>query len=185
MIDEQIIGLLYVRDERGLDELRSAYGTIALNLAQRITGFAESAEECVQDGLLDAWNSIPPECPESLKFYFLRLVRNRALDSLRYQHRAKRGSGEMPLIFDELTFDVPSSSSIEDELAEKVLMEKINEFLGTLSKRDRDVFLRRYYYIDSPETIATCLNLSKTNVSVILFRTRKKLKKYLIKEALL
>ena len=114
MTDEQITGFLFARDERGLEALRRAYGSLVAGLALRITGAREDAEECVQDGLMDVWASVPPQRPESLKHFFLRLVRNRALDCWRAQHRDKRGGGELPLILEELNREIPSGSTVED-----------------------------------------------------------------------
>lgn len=185
MTDEQMISLLYLRDERALEELKSTYGELATSIAQRITGMMDSAEECVQDGLLDVWNSIPPQCPESLKYYFIRLVRNRALDSRRRQHRMKRGGGELSSALEELEHDIPSGSCVEDEISEKLLAERINVFLKKLPQRDRDVFLRRYYFMEPSASIASAMGLKRSNVNVILFRVRKQLKEFLIKEGLL
>ena len=185
MTDEQILDALFARDEAGLEALRGSCGALAEAVAQRITGSREDAEECVQDGLMELWNSIPPQRPESVKHYFLRLVRNRALDRWRGLHREKRGGGALPLILDELDRDIPSNSSVEDEVAEKLLAERINTFLAALPRRERDVFLRRYYWVEDPETVAAGMGLTKSNVSVILFRVRKKLKAFLKKEELL
>ena len=185
MTDEQIMDALFDRDEGGLEALRERYGVLAETVARRITGSREDAEECVQDGLLELWDSIPPQRPESLKHFFLRLVRNRALDRWRGLHRDKRGGGALPLILEELDRDVPSRDSVEDAMAEKLLAERINGFLAGLPRRERDVFLRRYYWMEDPETVAAGMGLTKSNVSVILFRVRKKLKAFLKKEELL
>lgn len=185
MTEEQIIQRLLRRDESGLDGLQEAYGTLAVTVAQRIVAIREDAEECVQDGLMAVWNSIPPQQPESLKHYFLRLVRNKALDRWRSAHREKRGGGELPLILEELDHDVASETTVEDGLAEQLLAERINDFLDRLPERERSLFLRRYYYLESPDRIAAAAGLSKANVSVMLFRVRKKLKTFLKKEELL
>ena len=185
MTDEQITGLLFARDERGLEALRRAYGSLAADLALRITGAREDAEECVQDGLMDVWASVPPQQPESLKHFFLRLVRNRALDCWRAKHRDKRGGGALPLILEELDREIPSGSNVEDIVEERLLAERINGFLDGLPRRERDVFLRRYYYLEAPETVAAAMGLTRSNVCVILFRVRKKLKAFLKKEELL
>lgn len=185
MTDEQIIQRLLLRDESGLDGLQQTYGALAVSLAQRIVESREDAEECVQDALMALWNSIPPQQPGSLKHYFLRLVRNKALDQWRAAHREKRGGGELPIILEELDRDVTSKSNVEDGLSERLLAERINDFLAQLSARDRSLFLRRYYSCEAPDVIAAAAGLSKTNVSVILFRVRKKLKAFLEKEELL
>ena len=59
------------------------------------------------------------------------------------------------------------------------LMKDLNDFLSTLNLRDRSVFIRRYYYLESNSTIAENYGISESNVRTILMRTRKKFKKYL------
>lgn len=37
--------------------------------------------------------------------------------------------------------------TIEDQLAEKELLEIINDFLGKMNAEDRDIFVRRYWFL--------------------------------------
>ena len=59
------------------------------------------------------------------------------------------------------------------------LLKDLNGFLSTLNLRDRSVFIRRYYYLESNGTIAENYGISESNVRTVLMRTRKKFKKYL------
>lgn len=59
------------------------------------------------------------------------------------------------------------------------LLKDLNDFLSTLNLRDRSVFIRRYYYLESNSTIAENYGISESNVRTVLMRTRKKFKKYL------
>lgn len=58
----------------------------------------------------------------------------------------------------------------------------INTFLGTLSARDRSVFLQRYYFSEDAAVIGARCGISAAHVRTVLMRTRKKLKNHL-KEA--
>ena len=89
------------------------------------------------------------------------------------------------MALEELDRDVASESSVEDEIAEKLLAERVNVFLARLPTRERSLFLRRYYFFEPLEVIAAATGLSKSNISVILFRVRKKLKAFMKKEELL
>ena len=184
MTDEQIIERLCARDETALAVLRRVYGPMAMAVAQRIVQSREIAEECVQDGLMAIWETIPPRHPESLKHYFTTLVRNSALSCYRSARREKRGGGEVPLVLEELA-SCASPDNVEEEVGAHLLAQRINDFLAALPERERDVFLRRYYYLEDLEGIAECYGLSRRHVSVLLFRTRKKLKAFLKKEDLL
>ena len=62
------------------------------------------------------------------------------------------------------------------------LSETFNSFLGSLSKEQRVIFLKRYWYMHTVSEIADELHTSESKVKVTLCRTRKKLKKLLERE---
>ena len=184
MTEENIIDLLNARDETAISALMKYCGGLALSVAMRILDDRQDAEECVQDALMAVWNSIPPQRPASLRSYFVCLVRNRAITLYHTERRQKRGGGETPLVLEELSA-VAGPDSVEDEVAAKELKARINDFLAGLPRRERDVFLRRYFFFDPIDTVAGRFGLSPHYVSVLLHRTRKKLKQFLKKEDLL
>ena len=61
----------------------------------------------------------------------------------------------------------------------------VGRFLHTLSRRDCDVFLRRYYFAEPLADIAHRYGLPLGTVKASLFRSREKLRNYLEKEELL
>lgn len=63
-----------------------------------------------------------------------------------------------------------------------VLQQAINGFLGTLSEEKRNVFLRRYWYLDSVAAISKRYALSQSKVKTMLFRMRNQLRKYFEQE---
>lgn len=67
-------------------------------------------------------------------------------------------------------------------MSRKELAETFNRFLGTLSKRDRNILLARYYFVYSVKEIAQKHGKSEKYVRVVLDRTLQKLKKFLEKE---
>ena len=184
MTEESIIKRLNERDESALEAIAGQYGSLAVALAMRILQDEQDAEECVQDGLMAVWETIPPLRPVSLRNYFVALVRNRALDVYRKEHRAKRGGGAMAKALEELE-DCAAPGSPEDELSARMLEERINDYLAELPERERSIFLRRYYYAEPVSDIAEVYGMSPHRVSVLLHRTRNKLKKFLKKEELL
>ncbi|MBQ4425499.1 MAG: sigma-70 family RNA polymerase sigma factor [Lachnospiraceae bacterium] len=184
MTDEHIIKRLNERDETALEAIAGKYGSLAGSLAMRILRDPQDAEECVQDGLMAVWETIPPLQPASLCSYFVALVRNRALDLYKKDHREKRGGGVIAQALEELE-DCAAPGSPEDELNARILEERINDYLGRLPERERNIFLRRYYYAEQVSDIAECYGMSPHKVSVLLHRTRNKLKRFLKKEDLL
>ena len=185
MNEDTILDRLRARDESALGAIRDAWGKPALALARRITGSEEDAEECLQDGLLAVWETIPPKQPESLGHYFTALVRNAALNRLRDSRRQKRGGGTVTEVFEELEYCASAREDVEEAVAGRLLAERINDFLDSLPRRERELFLRRYYDMEELDKLAAAKGLSKAHASVLLFRTRKKLKAFLEKEELL
>lgn len=185
MNEEEIRTRLLTRDDSALTAIRETWGRSALALARRITGSEEDAEECVQDGLLAVWETVPPKQPDSLGHYFTALVRNAALNRLRDERRQKRGGGTVTEVFEELESCASSGDDVEEAVTARLLAERINDFLESLPRRERDLFLRRYYDMEDLDTLAAAKGLSKAHAAVLLFRTRKKLKAFLEREELL
>lgn len=72
-----------------------------------------------------------------------------------------------------------SINTLEDEIDERLLVQYINNFLENLSIQNRKIFIKRYWYAYSIEEIMEEFKMSKSKIKSILFRLRKKLKKYL------
>ena len=66
------------------------------------------------------------------------------------------------------------SSDIEDYLKKKELVKLFDFFLGKLSERDRDIFIRRYWYMDPIKKIADRHACGESKIKSILARSRKK-----------
>ena len=58
----------------------------------------------------------------------------------------------------------------------------INRFLSTLAEEKRNIFIRRYWYLDSIADISKCFALSESKVKTTLFRCRNQFREYLEKE---
>ena len=184
MEDEMIINLFYERSEQAINELSAKYGKLAQGICANILKNLSDAEECVNDSLFTAWNSIPPTRPSSLKAYFVSVARNKALDKYRYNTSGKRDSlGNEPL--DELAECLISETSVEADCEADELAAAVNAFLGTQKKTDRQMFVCRYYLSDSVQDIAERLNMKPPVVSLRLHRMRDRLRKYLEKENLI
>ena len=81
---------------------------------------------------------------------------------------------------EELEDCLASSISIEDEVASNELTEIIEAFLDSLSKENRIIFMRRYWFADPYADIARIVGLTEKSVSVRLTRIRKVLREYLL-----
>ena len=180
MKDKDIIQLYLDRNPQAISATAKKYGNYCTSIAHNILGNHEDAEECVNDAYLNTWNSIPPNHPTLLLAYLGKITRNLALTKYRYSHTQKRGNGEISLVLDELSECVSGSENIEKQIEQQELIQAINSFLKTLPPNKRNLFICRYWYSDSISSIAKRFGITEGNVSTILTRLRKKLKKYLI-----
>jgi RNA polymerase sigma factor (sigma-70 family) len=70
----------------------------------------------------------------------------------------------------------------EEAMELKALADAINTFLRSLSKDERNLFIGRYYFLDSLKDAARYCGMSEGKAKSMLFRTRCNLKAYLQKE---
>ena len=128
---------------------------------------------------------MPPQRPGILSAFLGRITRNLSFDRCKYQQAAKRGGGALPLALDELGECIPSAQRVEYALEQKELAAAIDRFLRTLPEKDCNLFLRRYWYVDSVQDIAARYALRENTAKSILFRTREKLRRYLAGEGII
>lgn len=182
MQDTEILDLYWKRDEHAIAETQKSYGNYCYSIAYHILHTHEDSEECVNDTWLRAWKAIPPTRPQRLSLFLGTITRNLSFDRWKYKNTLKRRSGEMELALDELAECVPAAGTTEDAVAEAELQRSLNRFLGTLKERDRNVFLRRYWYAEEYSEIAERYDMKLNTVKTTLFRIRGKLKTHLEQE---
>lgn len=185
MNDSGIIQLYIDRSENAIAETGAKYGAYCFSIANNILASREDSEECVNDTYLAAWNAIPPHRPLRLSTFLGKLTRNLAINCLKSRNAAKRGSGEWTVALDELQLFADDSQDPEAAASYRETADSFNRFLGTLPKTERDVFLRRYWFVDSISDIAESFGYSQSKVTSMLFRTRQKLYRHLKKENIL
>lgn len=175
MEDRQIIELYWARSENAIGETDRKYGGYLSTIAYNILYNREDASEAVNDTYLRVWDSMPPERPNVLSAFLAKITRRISLNIRRSNIAEKRGGGEVDLVLDELADSIPSGSSVEEEIDAKALTEALNKFLSKLKESDRDMFLRRYWYMDSIKDIAEMFGCGESKVKTTLYRLRKKL----------
>ena len=184
MKDHEIIALFFERSERAITELISKYGAAIKNVASNILKDPQDAEESVSDTYLTVWNQIPPTKPKYLGAYSCRIARNLSLKRF-YANTAEKRNSYYDVALDELEETIPALSTVESAYDVKELTQYLNQFLKTLSREDRYLFMRRYWFGDKIGDIAESLNMTPHKASVRLFRLRQKLQDYLKKEGMI
>ena len=181
MEDKKIIELYFERLESAILETQSKYGKYCFYIAYHILYSNQDSEECVNDTYLSVWNTIPPQRPIQLKAFVGKITRNIALNRYDYNNAEKR-SPKYEAILDEY-YECTLGGDL-DIGEEYIFKELINEFIASLSKKNRIIFLQRYWYFCSINEIAENLGLSESNVKVILHRVKERFRYFLNKEGL-
>jgi len=176
MDDRRIIELLFQRDERAVTAMETKYGKLLRQIAYNILQNSEDAVECENDTYLGVWKTVPPQQPDNLKAYVLKIARYQAVKKYEYLHAGKRDINKC-VPYEELSNYLEQEDI--DTREDNELKDIINDFMTTLPKTQRQVFLLRYWYFMSVKEISKSCNMSKSKVETILFRTRNKLKDYL------
>ena len=180
--DNRIVELYFLRDETAIKQTSEKYGSRLRSLAYGIVDDRQTAEECENDTYMEAWNNIPPHEPRSYLYAFLaRITRHISLNFCRARSRLKRSAFICELSA-EMEQCIPSPDDVECRIDDMVLSEALNGFLCTLAEEKRNIFIRRYWYLDSITDISKRFTLSESKVKTTLFRCRNQLRKHLEKE---
>lgn len=175
--DVKIIDLYFQRDEKAIDETDKKYGQLCYSVAKNILNDKEDVKECVSDTYMNLWNTIPPVKPLNFSAFICKLTRNLSLKKLDYNN-AKKRSPELVTALSEME-NIISSENVTETIENKELGSIISEFLKEEKETQRNVFIRRYWFLDSIQSISEKYGFSQSKVKSMLFHTRKRLKAYL------
>jgi len=180
MEDKKIIQLLFERAESAIAELRARFGRQLYRIAHNILENHQDAEESTNDTYLALWNAIPPASPDPLAPYVYRTGRNTALKRL-HKETAQKRDRRYDVSLEELNDCLPGGD-VEQMIDARELGRTMDRFLSTITKENRYIFVRRYWYGDSVGDIAKDMKMQENAVYVRLNRIRNGLKAYLVKE---
>ena len=184
MNDSQIVALFFDRDQRAIEETAARYGNYCYSIVHNILNNREDAEEAVSDTYLALWASIPPHKPTVLRTFLGKIARRTALKQWEKMRTQKRGGGEVALALEELSEYLSDGTTPETAIQAAELTQILNAFLRNLPKEERQVFVCRYWYLDSIADIAARFGFSQSKIKSMLARTRIKLRAALTKEGI-
>lgn len=182
MDDKSIVDLYFSRNEEAITQTDKKYGYYCYSIAYNILTSKEDAEESVSDTYMTAWRAIPPRRPSALSAFLGKITRHISIDRWRERVATKRGGGEVPLALEELNDCISGMQDVEMEYERKEVLKTYVKFLEALPTTERRVFLCRYWYVESIETIADKFGFSQSKVKTMLHRTRVNLRKQFAKE---
>ena len=182
MDDNKIVELYLLRDETAIRQTAEKYGSRLRSLAYGIVADSQTAEECENDTYMEAWNRIPPHEPRSYLYaYLARITRHISLNCCRDRSRLKR-SAFISELSAEMEQCIPAADDVACRIDDMELRDAINGFLSKLDEEKRNIFIRRYWYLDSVAAISKRFALSESKVKTTLFRCRTRLREHLEKE---
>lgn len=168
MTDGQILDALQTDPQTGLSLLLERYGALINGIVRRVLPEnPEDAEECVSDVLVTAWRSAGKlaEKERPLQGWLALTARNAAID--RWRQLRRKSTEQLP---EDLAGDWLLEQGSDAE-------ELIAELVAGLSQPDREIFLRRYYLLQSGREIARCVGMQEHTVNMRLFRGRERLRR--------
>ena len=183
MDDKVLIERYWARDEDAIRQTAAKYGRLCFSIAGNILRSPEDCEECVNDSYLAVWNAIPTQRPERFPVFLGRITRNLALKRWEYLSAGKRNPSAV-LSLEELGESVSGTESAESALEARRIEEAISAFLRAQESEKRNIFLRRYWYFDSIETICRRTGFSQSKVKSLLAAMRRKLREHLEQEGI-
>lgn len=176
MEDTYIINLFLERSEDAICQAEKKYEKFCFKIAWNILYDAEDSKECVNDTWLVTWNKIPPTIPTRLSAFLGKITRNLALDNYRKRNASKRADMHMMDICGEVErLENTIRDYIEEDMKKKEILNILDNFLKDLKPEDRDIFIRRYWYMDPIKEIAARHDCSENKIKSSLFRSRNKL----------
>lgn len=178
---------LIIRSQRGdvaaFEALVKQHQVVAYNVALRILGSPEDAQDAAQEALIKVFKSLGSFKAEAqFSTWLYRIVVNTCNDYLRRERRHTHFSLDQQLETDDgsITRDVPDESMAPERVHEKrVLQEKVQRAIQALPEQQRTVVVLRDIEGMSYEVIASMLDLPVGTVKSRINRGRDALRQLL------
>jgi RNA polymerase sigma factor (sigma-70 family) len=144
------------------------------NLAFRICGNHEEAEEISQDSFLKAYRALGSfKRKSSFSTWLYRIVYNTAISHVRTKKRKILSLEDFPAD----AADFISTGTPEEDAETEYRRSLINFAFQKISDEERSLLTLHYYEEMSTEELSEVTGISKSNIKVKLFRARQKMLK--------
>lgn len=172
-------------DVNAFEALVTAYEKNVYNLALRMTGNPEDAADMTQEAFLKAYNSLESFRGDSkFSVWLYRIVSNVCLDFLR--RRSRRGTVSLSAEGDDgedVQLDIPDEEQSPEALLERrMTREAVRRGLDALPPDSRQILLLREIQGLRYEEIAAALDIEVGTVKSRIFRARKRLCAFLLRD---
>jgi RNA polymerase sigma factor (sigma-70 family) len=144
----------------------------AYNLAFRICGNHEEAEEIAQDSFLKAYRSLKSfKRKSSFATWLYRIVYNTSISFVRVKKKGVLSLDDFPAD----VIDFMGSNRSEEDGEKEYRCALVNFALQKISEEERGLISLYYYEEMSADEISDVTGISKSNIKVKLFRSRQKM----------
>lgn len=178
MEDFELVKSLFDGEKDALCKIEEKYEKWVYRIVKNILRDPRDIEEVINDVWLKCWELIPPNRPDSLKYYLRSIAENMARKKLEYLSAEKRKLNH-PMPGEELEKIPQNSDPVMEYINTKILMESIDQFLRGLKKEKRQIFILCYWHGMDLEKIAAQTGRSKTYVRNALYQMKRKLTEHL------
>lgn len=176
MTEEAILRKMRQGDPAGLEALMDKYipyvSTICWNILRNAMQ-PEDAEEVVSDVFLAAWEQASAIRPGCAKQWLGAVARNKAKNRLRLLGQ------ELPL--EEDVLELPEEQTPQGRMDRREERRLVRRAVDHLPGQDREVFLRHYWYAQTLQEIADCMQMNPSTVKTKLRRGKLRLKELLMR----
>lgn len=179
MRDERIVALLRKKSERGLRALAEKYGRLLHYVASGILrNRPEDVEECLNDVYLHIWAHAETFDFEkaSLPTYLKVLTRNASINKLKWLQR-REGTGWDPEDWESIEMYADERQDVERTVLGREDVRKLERMIEEMEALDREILLRRYFYLQSSREISQYTGMSISAIDSRLSRLRARIRK--------
>lgn len=185
--DAQLMKRAQAGDIGAFEELFDRYKQKIANFVYQFVGEHHLAEDVTQNVFIKIYQKLDQYQPKGkVSSWIYRIAANQAKDELRKIKRRPTVSLSSSVASQDETNKELGDYVLDDEsqrpdylLREKELLLRIKKGMSQLKPKYREVILLCDYQGLSYEEAAEVMKITKTNVSAILCRARKKLEKYM------
>ena len=164
-------------DAKKFEYIYRKYKGLLFHKAYGILHDKMAAEDALSETMIRVYRNMnkigDPDSPKSAAFLAI-IVRNVSL-TLRRKQMSEPELIDMMTDGDEPENDFADSSDLEASVIDRITEDRLCVILRKLDEESRDMFILKYAYDLPHKEIAAQLDLTESNVSVRLYRTRKKL----------
>ncbi len=174
MKEQNIIELLLQKEEQGMRELLIHYGPLMRYIIAPILPNAQDQEDCLSEAAMHVWKNIEKFNRQrgSWTAWLTAVTRNYALNYKRTTSAHDHTS--------DITPDLPSGELTPEEQAiRKEQQLALHLAMQRLSQKDKTLFYRKYYYMQSTAQIASEMGMTLRAVEGKLYRIKKQLRNML------